>query len=770
MKKFYICLLAIVLMVQSNAFAYDLLYRNEESTQLAAGLTQRHIRLLTAEGWIYADVVTADVADGAFAIEPLIARGGVSVLADVKSLAADSGAVAAINADFFNYGTAGRGSPIGLLMKGGEVLSSGSKVDGTAAFLQLNDGTPQIDYITTDIVVTAPNGKSTTIKHFNKYDPLDNIIIYNNKFTDASRNTLDTANLCEMIIEDGIVTDIREGAAPVPLADGMFVIAFLKDHNMFMYDNFKVGDSIKLEFKPSDILANIDKAVGGGTMLVTEGIPAKITHGDKIRNPRTAIGYNQDRTKIILATVDGRGKSMGMTLTELTYFMISMGAYDAINLDGGGSTTMVAKNASGQLAVVNTPSDGSLRKVTNGIGVTPRNIENVSVKFVGDSYDLFANTGLKLHAALYDGALNPLPFADGEIVYTVEEGYAQGEIIDGYFIPREQGTALVTATHTPSGASASAYLNIFGEVAAVIFPQSKIPLPDEYSFQLKGKDAEGNVAEIDHKFVNFSVDNAEIAKVDGNKIYKLKEGKTYMSAAVGGIVSHAAISGSYDFLGIELPQNVYGADRFRRAPNEPHYSISLYGSLSVPEESQEAFSAATVAHLQSSNATLNIATTSIPKQTTALLSETEAQLFVPQSFGKQPIDEADAMLIWLDNTKGGLRDTDPKQWKLLNNTLYDMQQQNLVVLLKADPFGGGFTDTGERDAFFSLLTQSAYKAGRNITVISPGKVSGAGRLSGIRYFTVQGATGLAADKAISGAAFTHLKLYFDADGICFNFE
>ena len=73
------------------------------------------------------------------------------------------------------------------------------------------------------------------------------------------------------------------------------------------------------------------------------------------RHPRTAIGFNRDSTTLIALTVDGRRESdSGMSLVELADAMISLGAYEAMAFDGGGSTTMVVEGK-----VVNRPSDAA---------------------------------------------------------------------------------------------------------------------------------------------------------------------------------------------------------------------------------------------------------------------------------------------------------------------------------------------------------------------------------------------------------------------------
>ena len=88
------------------------------------------------------------------------------------------------------------------------------------------------------------------------------------------------------------------------------------------------------------------------------------------RHPRTAAGLTRDRGELILVVVDGRqpGYSIGMTLVELGALMLELGAHDAINLDGGGSSSFVYRPADAP-AVTNRPSDGDWRPVANQLGI-----------------------------------------------------------------------------------------------------------------------------------------------------------------------------------------------------------------------------------------------------------------------------------------------------------------------------------------------------------------------------------------------------------------
>ena len=112
-----------------------------------------------------------------------------------------------------------------------------------------------------------------------------------------------------------------------------------------------------------------------GTFLVTAGRNTGATArvAPQVRHPRTAAGVTADGHTLVLAVVDGRqpGYSAGATLPELAALMIRLGAVDAINLDGGGSSTFVYRPAQGP-ETVNRPSDGRWRAVANALGVWVR--------------------------------------------------------------------------------------------------------------------------------------------------------------------------------------------------------------------------------------------------------------------------------------------------------------------------------------------------------------------------------------------------------------
>ncbi len=135
---------------------------------------------------------------------------------------------------------------------------------------------------------------------------------------------------------------------------------------------------IRLANNVTEMPADIAYAVSGNAMLLqASNILPKIT--DLTRAPRSAVGISADGATLLLVAVDGRQTdySVGASLYELAQIMLDLQAYDAINLDGGGSTAMVLKDeATGVFSLLNQPSDGSANKF-------PQRVERPVVDVIG---------------------------------------------------------------------------------------------------------------------------------------------------------------------------------------------------------------------------------------------------------------------------------------------------------------------------------------------------------------------------------------------------
>jgi len=121
-----------------------------------------------------------------------------------------------------------------------------------------------------------------------------------------------------------------------------------------------------------DAPAKARTAAAGFGAVVTDGELAE--HAREPFHPRTAVGLDREGWMMWLVVVDGRqkGHSEGMALVELATLMKELGCWNAINLDGGGSSIMLLAKEGKSLSIMNRPSDHGTRPIPVMIGVRLR--------------------------------------------------------------------------------------------------------------------------------------------------------------------------------------------------------------------------------------------------------------------------------------------------------------------------------------------------------------------------------------------------------------
>lgn len=109
-------------------------------------------------------------------------------------------------------------------------------------------------------------------------------------------------------------------------------------------------------------------AITGDRPLLVNSVRTVVDN--RLAHPRTAVGIDADGRKLLILVVDGRSSSSrGYTMVELANLMAALGAENALNLDGGGSSAMYSRLPTGAMGLLNEPSDGGERRVANGFGV-----------------------------------------------------------------------------------------------------------------------------------------------------------------------------------------------------------------------------------------------------------------------------------------------------------------------------------------------------------------------------------------------------------------
>lgn len=155
-----------------------------------------------------------------------------------------------------------------------------------------------------------------------------------------------------------------------------------------------LGTTIRIQKNLIGDYAECDNATGVGVKLLENGQATEVS--DFYRHPRTTIGMTA-KGEIVLMTVDGRqtkNNMYGMSYKELQATMLKYGCVEAYNMDGGGSTTMIIRNAEGKFDVMNSPSDGSERSDSNAVLIVAPRL-NVKLETVEDNLFTISYEGAK---------------------------------------------------------------------------------------------------------------------------------------------------------------------------------------------------------------------------------------------------------------------------------------------------------------------------------------------------------------------------------------
>lgn len=130
----------------------------------------------------------------------------------------------------------------------------------------------------------------------------------------------------------------------------------------------KEGKADLITVKPEDDISQIVNAVSGFSFVLKNG---KLAGGNKALAPRTGYGLSQDRRYLYIFVADGRQPkySMGMTHQEVGSFLQYLGADTGVNMDGGGSSTLIVRKGS-KAQMLNKQPGGGERKVAASLGIS----------------------------------------------------------------------------------------------------------------------------------------------------------------------------------------------------------------------------------------------------------------------------------------------------------------------------------------------------------------------------------------------------------------
>jgi len=488
---------------------------------VAPGLELTSFDTLDASGWLRADALTADLGHTGLSVD-YVNAGAVARTAPLRGVVDTAGAVAAVNGDFFDINNSGAAEGVGI--RDGELVQS-PVANHRDAVAVGPDGVGRVVQFYFDGTAALPTG-SVTLTQFNNIVQAGGVGVFTALWGDydRARAVSGAARVTEVTLVDGRVTAVgaAAGAGPVP---GGTTVLLGRDAGADALAGLRPGDAVTVSYhaKPSDDRA-VEAAIGGNRVLVRDGVPQDI--GDVTPEPRTAVGFSADGQKMIMLTVDGRqADSRGVTLTELGRLMADLGAHDALNLDGGGSSTLVAREPGAPaVQVENAPSDGSERPVPNGLAIyAPEGSGRLKAFWVETAIDPAAAPGTspvrggrpdrvfpgltrRLTAAGYDETYGP---AAGKPSWRSNRPLNGLVSRDGVFRGLLPGSATVTASR--GAARGDLDLTVLGPLARVDATAERLGLDGAGAtgtVGIVGHDAEGSSAPIEPSDVRLSYDRS----------------------------------------------------------------------------------------------------------------------------------------------------------------------------------------------------------------------------------------------------------------------
>jgi exopolysaccharide biosynthesis protein len=523
---------------------------------ITSGVTQYSQTLDTVAGRQHAQVLSIDLANKNVQVRTVEAGNAVIDPADetVKSMGTRTGAVAGINGGYFDINASGQ--PTGGSVVDGQIYKS-PPTGYNAELSVLSDGTMKI----------GQENFSGTITDGSATEPLTSVNIPSDaaagKITEVTpvlatsaqsltaaatlvSGTLSGTGGQQTLTVTGVQAGIK--SLPVPAA-GTAGLLGSGAGGSWLADNVHVGDTVAISegFGADDV----SQLVTAPTQLIKDGQAYTDPTGQPPSgtNPETAVGISQDGRHAIFVTLDGElGESVaeGVTPSEVTGYLLAHGAYNAVLLDGGGSTEMDARLPGDTgLSVLNTPSDGSERPVANGLFVySTATSAGSATKVVingGQTVETLPGATIPVPAYATDANSNP---ATGAVTATVIPS-SLGSWSDGQFTASRAGTGELIARD--GKAWSVQRIDVVSKLDSLTVSPAEPDLGNGQAQQLALSAAAsgGSPVQIPAQAATWSVADSSLGAVSASGLFTAAGsggGLTNVTATVGGKSASASVA------------------------------------------------------------------------------------------------------------------------------------------------------------------------------------------------------------------------------------
>ncbi|UKY53955.1 phosphodiester glycosidase family protein [Streptomyces inhibens] len=372
--------------------------RRFDAVPVAPGVAYGEFRMTVPRGIVHGHLLTVDLADPRVSVD-LLYPGAVGARAPVSQLAAERGVVGAVNGDFFNItetqhpGVEATGASVGPAVASGRQLK-GAVPDGQRFGPVMPPGAStedvigvgynrraRLDRLTLRGAVLAGEG-ALPLRGLNQYAlPVDGVGAYTAQWgpvsrvraicgTDTDRAAPCSTDTAEVTVRHGRVTALQDLPGAGGVAAGSVVLVG-REKGARQLRKLHIGEPVNVGHRLFGRGPGPLRFAVGGFPIVRDAEP--VAGLDTVAVAvRTSAGIGAGGRVLYLMALDGapgQGQT-GLTVRELADVMAQLGAHEAMNLDGGGSSTLVTGEGYGhEVTVRNHPSGGAERPVANAIGV-----------------------------------------------------------------------------------------------------------------------------------------------------------------------------------------------------------------------------------------------------------------------------------------------------------------------------------------------------------------------------------------------------------------
>lgn len=531
---------------------------SRQDSPVAQGVNYTAFERLDARGWLRGDILAADLDKKGVTVD-YVNSGTVSGGTPLSRQLARKGAIAGVNGDFFDINDTTAPLGVGVEQSGRLVNAPAAGHNDTAVIGK--DGLGRIAQVF--LQGSATDDDASTVELTNLNSPTvgaGGIGLYTPEWGDAARTrTVDgRPTVREVILRDGVV--VSSATTPGTTALGPNEQALIgREGGAAALEAFEPGEKVEIEYGVRPDAADIAVGISGNVQLARDGkVPDGVADADLA--PRTAIGFDADGSRMILLTVDGRATgSRGLSLKEMGELMIGLGADDALNLDGGGSSTMLARSP-GEAApqVVNDPSDGGERVIPNGLGLLPvkgsGKLTGYTVEAAGTA-DESPDTDLSRSSRVLTGLSRVLTATGHDETYAPATGTpywfaGSNARVDqrGVVTGRKAGDVMVTAARGP--AYGRFPLTVIGTPTRLAPSTRQVSLSDATAtghFSIDGYDADGFATWIEPRDITLTYDRNlvnVVARGNGFEVTAAGEEAvaTVVTAKVGALTTQLSVT------------------------------------------------------------------------------------------------------------------------------------------------------------------------------------------------------------------------------------